>query len=655
MKGNLKGKKAERFMMYPRFLQMIFDEQFYGLERGVVTRDLKMLNENTFSLMLQNREGKYIFRGVHLLRKFGQFAEIEDFAVDEPDAPNVVVHDDKDVFEVPSPEQEAGSQIAIDTEIEIVFDVETEIAKHQIQIDMQQDLFNSENFTALLQSVQRRVEILPSTTSFDKQDELVDAGADLALRKRRRRDPRLGIDVYDIQMPQVQIDTTTTTEPTEKSTEPTQIEIEQTGPTIRILDYDSYLTGDQGTSMRSGRGKTVLPKNEPIDIPKLQRRVSEIEQQFLSHSIQIEELGIDNAQKDIKIKSLETDVGHLTTIVLDLKQKLQDKFQAEFTNESSPNAISASTSAPELTQAEKDNVTPSHEEGLRRYFAGETGFKVSTKKFRELLIMKEKRSQPEKDARKIKSTRFHVDVEHNNYNLEEDRKGIVYWDYDALKEMWWIRMKLSRRIEYYTHPFSFQFFKMVDLIELAGKNFFNPMKVQKGEIYNTLQQHVRSGFTDMNVAKSVRVKKKFNSLGNPLDVNIFEVKWPPTERVKRIPILSDLPEGLLENFKFWAFDPEAHGVIINCGEQEYSFCDPVDLMCFSEKDSKFLSSQEIKVDHDHLQDALEFVIYTRKIVKTEAWSGGKESVSSFLFTNSEVEKLQEEDPTDTGQQPEMQN
>ncbi|KAL8231101.1 hypothetical protein R6Q57_000879 [Mikania cordata] len=34
MKGNLKGKKAERFMMYPRFLQMIFDEQFYGL-RGV--------------------------------------------------------------------------------------------------------------------------------------------------------------------------------------------------------------------------------------------------------------------------------------------------------------------------------------------------------------------------------------------------------------------------------------------------------------------------------------------------------------------------------------------------------------------------------------------------------------------------------------------
>ncbi|KAL8231102.1 hypothetical protein R6Q57_000880 [Mikania cordata] len=361
---------------------------------------MKMLNENTFPLMLQNREGKYIFRGVHPLRKFGQFAEIEDFAVDEPAVPNVVVHDVEDVFEVPSLEQEAGSQIAIEPEIEIVFDVETEIAKHQIQIDMQQDLFNSENLTALLQ-----------------YDELVDAGADLAPRKRRRRDPRPGAAVSNIQMP------------------------------------------------------------------------------------------------------------------LDLKQKLQDKFHGEFTDESSPNAISASTSAPELTQAEKDNITLSHAEGLRRYFAGET--------------------------------RFKVDVEHSMYNLEGDRTGIVCWDYDALKEIWWIHWKLSRRIEYYTHPSSFQSFTMVDLIELAGKNFFNPMKVQRGEnFYNSLQQHVRSGFYHMKVAKSVRVKKKLNSLGNPLDVNFFEIKWPPTERVKRIPILSDLHEGLLENFKFWAFDPEAHGVII---------------------------------------------------------------------------------------------
>ncbi|KAL8208999.1 hypothetical protein R6Q57_008411 [Mikania cordata] len=522
MKGNLKGKKAERFMMYPRFLQMIFDEIFSGLERGVVTRNLKMLYESTFPLMLQNREGKYIFRGIHSLRKFGQFAEIEEVAVDEPAVPNVNVNvlDDEDVFEVSSPKQEAIPHIAIEQEIETVFDVETEIDEHQVQIDMQQDLFNYENLTALLQS-----------------EELVDAVADLALRKRRRRDPRPGAVVSNSQIPQVQTDTSITAEPT-------QFEKEQTGPSIKILDYDTYLTREQGTSMRPGTGKIVLPEDEPIDIPRMQRRVSELKQETLSHSIQIEELRTDNAQKDDKIKSLEIDVGHLTAIVLDLKQKLQEKFQGEFIDEPSPNTISASTSTKELTQAKKDNISLSHEEGLQTYFVGET--------------------------------EFNVDVEHK-YNLEGDRTGIVCWGYDALKEMWWIRKKFSRRIEYYSQASNFQSFTMVDLIELAGKNFFNPTKIQRGEnFYNSLQQHVRSGFSDMKVAKSMRVKKKYNSLGNPLDINLFEVKWPPTERVKRIPILSDLPEGSLEDIKFWAFDPEAYGVLINCGEQEYSFYDPVD-------------------------------------------------------------------------------
>ncbi|KAL8228412.1 hypothetical protein R6Q57_015996 [Mikania cordata] len=526
MKGNLKGKKAEIFMMYPRFLQMIFDEKFSGLERGVVTRDLKMLNESTFPLMLQNREGKYIFRGIHPLRKFGQFAEKEEVVVDEPVALNVIFHDDED--------------IAIEPEIETVFDVETKIAEHQVQIDMQQDLFNSKNLTALLMSVQRRVKILPSTSSLDKQDEVMDVGADLAPRKRRRRDPRPGAIVSNSQIPQVQTDTSITAEPT-------QIEKEQTGPSIEILDYDTYLTGEQGTKLRT-----------------------------------------NNAQKDVKIKSLEIDVGHLTAIVIDLKHKLQEKFQGEFTDESSPNTISASTSTKELTQAEKDNISLSHEEGLRIYFARETGLKVSTKRFRELLIMKEKRSQAEKDARKIKPTRFQVDVEHSTYNLEGDRTGIVCWGYDALKEMWWIHRKFSRRIEYYSHALNFQCFTMVVQIELAGKNFFNPMKIQRGEnFYSSLQQYVRSGFSDTKLAKSMRVKKKYNSLGNPLDINLFEVKWPPTERVKRIPILSDLPEGSHEDFKFWAFYPKAYGVLINCGEQEYSFYDPVDLMCFSEKEKVY--------------------------------------------------------------------
>ncbi|KAL8261074.1 hypothetical protein R6Q59_025123 [Mikania micrantha] len=86
---------------------------------------------------------------------------------------------------------------------------------------------------------------------------------------------------------------------------------------------------------------------------------------------------------------------------------------------------------------------------------------------------------------------------------------------------------------------------------------------------------------------------------------------------------------------FWIFDEQTYGVIINCGDVEYTFYDPIDLMCLSEKDVKFLNSQEMKVDQDHLEDALEFVAYVRVIVKNEAWSGAKGNVSTLMFKSGE--------------------
>ncbi|KAC9767787.1 hypothetical protein E3N88_45280 [Mikania micrantha] len=58
-------------------------------------------------------------------------------------------------------------------------------------------------------------------------------------------------------------------------------------------------------------------------------------------------------------------------------------------------------------------------------------------------------------------------------------------------------------------------------------------------------------------------------------------------------------------------------------------------MCLSEKDVKFLNSQEMKVDQDHLEDALKFVVYVRVIVKNEAWSRAKGNVSTLMFKSGE--------------------
>ncbi|KAL8218005.1 hypothetical protein R6Q57_021378 [Mikania cordata] len=188
MKGNLKGSKVKRFIMYPKFLQMIFDERYPILQRGIVTRDLKLLNESTFLLMLQNRGGKYQFQGLHQLRNFGQFVEIEGFDAGENVIPNVFVeeeHDveavssknsDEDVYVFKLPERE---NILTKESNDMVFDFETEAHEIEKEVPVQVSLLTTENLDALLEYVKRSVANPPLAPSFTEQEPPLDVNADL--------------------------------------------------------------------------------------------------------------------------------------------------------------------------------------------------------------------------------------------------------------------------------------------------------------------------------------------------------------------------------------------------------------------------------------------------------------------------------------------
>ncbi|KAL8228644.1 hypothetical protein R6Q59_000551 [Mikania micrantha] len=345
MKSNLKGSKSKRFMMYPRFLQMIFDERNPVLQRGVVTRDLKLLSVSTIPLMMQNRDGKYKFEGLHPLKKFGQFAEIEDAdTAEEVNAPNVVVeeeHDveaagsksaDDDVYLVKFPEYE---DVLMGEEPDVDFEFEIETQEVEKDLPEQMNLLTTENLEALLEHVKMSVGNPPSAPSFTNQELPLDVDADLVPRKRRRRDPRPGVVVREPETEHVLVTQiqTTTTEPTEPSP---QVKESVAGSSSHTedLDYDSFLAVEQ--VIRADKGTNVLPEDEPIDMVKLQSRVFEFKQDSLSHTLLIQEMNIDNELKDKKIKDLETIMGHLSAIVLDLKKKLRDKFKGEFANESSP-------------------------------------------------------------------------------------------------------------------------------------------------------------------------------------------------------------------------------------------------------------------------------------------------------------------------------
>ncbi|KAL8256442.1 hypothetical protein R6Q59_031509 [Mikania micrantha] len=344
---------------------------------------------------MQNRGGKYKFKGLHPLKKFGQFAEIEDVDVaEEPAIPNVFIEEEHDVDVVSSKFSEEDVYVVKLPEYEDVLpgedvdmDFDFEIGSQEVGNDFpeQVNLLITENLDALLEHVKRSVRNPPSASSFTEQELSLDVAADLIPRKRRRRDPRPGVIIREPETEHAsvtQIQTTTT-----ESTKPS--------PQIKELAAGKQVT-------RADRGKNVLPEGEPIDIVKLQSRVFELEQDSLYHTFLIQELKADNELNDKKIKDLETNRGHLSAIVPDLKQKLQDKFKGEFANESSPSTTSEPT--PGISQAEFDELTRSREEGLRKYFTGDTGFKVSIAKSTELMMITDRTIQDAKDAAKFKPT-----------------------------------------------------------------------------------------------------------------------------------------------------------------------------------------------------------------------------------------------------------
>lgn len=101
MQSNLGKKRKKSLVLYPRFLQMIFNEVYPDIPRSDDTIDLKSFNPGTFRLMFQNKSNKSLeFKGELPLVKFGRFANIEGEHDDEEAdrapvaAPRVVIQDE---------------------------------------------------------------------------------------------------------------------------------------------------------------------------------------------------------------------------------------------------------------------------------------------------------------------------------------------------------------------------------------------------------------------------------------------------------------------------------------------------------------------------------------------------------------------------------
>nr|KAJ0204497.1 hypothetical protein LSAT_V11C500233850 [Lactuca sativa] len=126
MVGNVEGKRKDRFLMFPRFLQMIFNNKYPELEKRGEILDLKSIGSNTFELMKQNRKGKFMFEGKNPLVKFGQFAEVSNASETKSSSDHIETEDE--VIIASEHEEEHVAPVAIITKehVPITDDVEND-------------------------------------------------------------------------------------------------------------------------------------------------------------------------------------------------------------------------------------------------------------------------------------------------------------------------------------------------------------------------------------------------------------------------------------------------------------------------------------------------------------------------------------------------
>nr|KAJ0211339.1 hypothetical protein LSAT_V11C400186270 [Lactuca sativa] len=270
----------------------------------------------------------------------------------------------------------------------------------------------------------------------------------------------------------------------------------------------------------------------------LHNRVFDLEQSFVEkdliigkQDILINKLERENSEKASKISELQANLGGLTALFFDLKQRLFQIFGDEFqplSAEGERTTASSSNPTNPVSQLSSERDTrPAPDANLDTFLSSGP---TSTQERREKQI-------------RVKETGKKFTDKYG------DRSGNIMWRYDADKRMWVVKRK-SGRIEYYEKKVDFLFWKKVDLSELIHALFHNPTNnTMAWSFKNFLEIKAKNNFEGLKTASSFTKKAKgvIDPRTNKTMVNFM---WPPTKQAKRIP----LPKRTLDTIQLWVYD-----------------------------------------------------------------------------------------------------
>ncbi|KAM0044015.1 hypothetical protein Hdeb2414_s0010g00348201 [Helianthus debilis subsp. tardiflorus] len=608
MKRNVTGVRKDKFLMYPRFLQMILNARYSDLVRSGDTLELKPMGPACFGALTPKKGTEKKFEGLIPLEKFGQFAETEDVVVDpvivQPAPVNAMVAEEHDV------------QIAVDNEheteiltinsddegIEIMCDSgdveelppekEADVAVSTIP-----SVITAENLALLLKSVIDKMGNPPSnpTLSNEEPSESPKDPDSLPL-KRKMGDPRLGMYVeqnkdqpvyadedddglYNFDFEKSVTDTTTSAEDIfEFNADAQRTVLETTTADVQVTNVGSDSIVDAiplGISDSAGPSGVIhdMPSSssgkrpeEPLRMPfdndssdedefismrEMKRRMVVLEQDSIHKDAKIVQLEDTIVKKDQQIEQLQGDVSLLFNMVYDLRGKLEKKFGNEFSD-------------------------PTDVENRRKALI-EMMLNV-------VLLWKNT----------LKGNSSFMDVGETLYDKVGNRSGVVSWGFDHDHKRWWIKRKVGP-VEWYKNPAQFQTFKKIYLTNLSNSPYVDDKPGGRGYLfYERLKREVLRGFPSMHTAESF--VKPAKGVRDPYTNKRMKiVHWPATDKEKVIPLVRKIPKGVLKSLHFWAYDERLGQAVIVCDDDvNFRLVDQVDLLNLAYEDLEVLAQNQIR-------------------------------------------------------------
>ncbi|MFS8023725.1 hypothetical protein Hanom_Chr16g01454831 [Helianthus anomalus] len=214
MKKMLDDPKKKIFMLYPRFIQMILDEQYPTLVKGLDFIKLKPMGPGCFENACRNKRAKHHnFEARFQLEKHGRFADVVQGAPAAPAPPVVPVapvpppinaqiaeeHDVQHMQQVQWASDDKDEVLLVDSGSEIDWSEETDFESEVeiIMSDKEEDtvqqpvLMTSDNLAALLRSLQGGDGNPPSVSTTEVQETTADVTANVteeSAQKKQRTD-----------------------------------------------------------------------------------------------------------------------------------------------------------------------------------------------------------------------------------------------------------------------------------------------------------------------------------------------------------------------------------------------------------------------------------------------------------------------------------